>query len=910
LINGVPLRNFFQMWYGVRVRSILSLARYLFMRWLGIIVTIFLGIFATVVLVNQQPPAGFFVYQPQLEAKLETQIERLVRIYAADNNLPASDERVATFRAELRRENGLELPFLPRHLLWTFKAMGLNWGTVAESRYLPVYGQARFDLNADGAVLEAFPNTVLLVAAANLIIFLVGLPLSLYLARQYGGWLDRALSILAPLSAVPSWVYGIILVAIFAVELQWFPSSDMYDKLPPETSFGYLEVVARHMVLPVLAIVLSMLFQMVSTWRTFFVIHSQEDYVELARAKGLRAEVIERQYILKPTLPFVITNFSLALVSFWQMTMALEVVFRWPGIGFLYISRALPNFWGESYYPGELLIALNIVVVFAYLLGLVVFLLDIAYAVVDPRLHLMKAEQSAWEAGANSPLAWFWPWKRSRRVDQATPIAISTSLRAFFRELFQHLRSLRDLAREWLALFRVFWRELVRYPSALFGMALILLMVLGSVYAMVVYPYEKIGFAWDNDRLSGRSYIPRLAQPAWTNWFRPHDYLSIIRLDDTQPTVTRSERILENGWRDELITFSFDYSYGDLPQELFLYLDASYSEKMPYLSLTWITPDGRAIPLKGTTVPPSDSYDFEKFIPTKRLLAQDEAWQQWFELGRVNTTPPFHLLFVAPGVNQPIPQNGLYQLEASVLHFEPQSTLSAELVLLGHVHGAAGTDYLRRDLLVPLVWGMPFALVFGLLGATLTTLIAMLLAATGVWFGGWVDGLIQRLTEANMVLPILAISVLAYALFGIDIWVILAVIVLLNVFGSPAKTFRAAFLQVKEAPYIEAARAYGVSNLRMISHYLIPRILPVLVPQLVTLIPGFVFLEATLGLFNIKSLYPTWGRIIYQGLSNGALYGSRFWVLEPIALLLLTSLAFSMLGIALERVLNPRLLEK
>lgn len=86
--------------------------------------------------------------------------------------------------------------------------------------------------------------------------------------------------------------------------------------------------------------------------------------------------------------------------------------------------------------------------------------------------------------------------------------------------------------------------------------------------------------------------------------------------------------------------------------------------------------------------------------------------------------------------------------------------------------------------------------------------------------------------------------------------------------------------------------------------------MPILIPQLVTLIPSFVFLEATLGLFNIKSTYPTWGRIIYQGLSNGALYGSRFWVLEPIALLLLTGLAFSILGIALERILNPRLLDK
>jgi peptide/nickel transport system permease protein len=89
----------------------------------------------------------------------------------------------------------------------------------------------------------------------------------------------------------------------------------------------------------------------------------------------------------------------------------------------------------------------------------------------------------------------------------------------------------------------------------------------------------------------------------------------------------------------------------------------------------------------------------------------------------------------------------------------------------------------------------------------------------------------------------------------------------------------------------------------------VPRILPVLIPFLVMQIPTFIFLEATLGMFNIKSDYPSWGRIIYDGLSKGALYGSPFWVLEPIFLLLLTGLGFAMLGSALERILNPRIID-
>jgi peptide/nickel transport system permease protein len=131
--------------------------------------------------------------------------------------------------------------------------------------------------------------------------------------------------------------------------------------------------------------------------------------------------------------------------------------------------------------------------------------------------------------------------------------------------------------------------------------------------------------------------------------------------------------------------------------------------------------------------------------------------------------------------------------------------------------------------------------------------------------------------------------------------------VVLNIFGSPLKSFRAAFLQVRESPYVESAQAYGASTGRIITRYLIPRIIPVLIPQLVALTPGYVFLEATLGLFNINSVYPTWGKVIHDALRHGFSWGSRYWVLEPIALVLLTGFAFAMIGFALDQILNPKL---
>jgi peptide/nickel transport system permease protein len=253
---------------------------------------------------------------------------------------------------------------------------------------------------------------------------------------------------------------------------------------------------------------------------------------------------------------------------------------------------------------------------------------------------------------------------------------------------------------------------------------------------------------------------------------------------------------------------------------------------------------------------------------------------------------------------------GTYELQVDAYLFEEGADIEAELVVYGQVYGLAGTDHQRRDLMVGLLWGAPIALAFGLVGAVCTSIATMAIAATGVWFGGWVDGLIQRISDVDLMLPALPIAITVYLVYGKSVWAILGVMVLLSVFGSALKNYRAIFLQEKEAAYIEAARAYGASNRWIVSRYLVPRILPVLIPQLVILIPGYVFLEATLAFLGVSDVYlPTWGKIINDALTHNVFQGHYYWVLQPVALLLVTGLAFAMLGYALDSIFNPRLRE-
>jgi peptide/nickel transport system permease protein len=546
---------------------------------------------------------------------------------------------------------------------------------------------------------------------------------------------------------------------------------------------------------------------------------------------------------------------------------------------------------------------LSVVVIFAYILGFTVLVLDITYIAVDPRVRVNSDGQI--NTSTTPKFAWLRYIKRdrSRKHPGAKKVTFSSVLFAM-RNIRVKLCGIKAGLQRTMC-------EILHYPSAITGLVLISFLIIGSLYAVIAYPYFELGEEWHRTSLTGRFYIPKNVPAEWINLFRKKDYPTTILLRSRDGGLTKTTNHLKNGKKEILFSAPISYPFGDFPQDIILYIDTDYQEKAPHISISWITPDGREIHPKSPAIKSSSTYFFSEYIVLRSFLRNNKNWEKWFVTKGPKPTPPIYALFASPEADEPTAIPGTYQLKISALTFEDDTNVSIEFVLLGQVYGKAGTDYMRRDLLIPLLWGLPFALVFGLIGAVVTTLFAMTLAATGVWLGGGVDGLIQRLTEVNMILPILAIGVLIYYLYDVSLWVVMTIIISLNVFGAPTRAFRAAFLQEKQASYIEAARAYGASNIRIILIYMIPRIIPTLIPQLVALIPSLVFLEATLSILGVYDpRFPTWGRVIYDALEQKALWGgSYYWVLEPITLLLLTGLAFALLGFALERILNPRLQE-
>ncbi len=333
----------------------------------ALMVTVLIGVYLTIVVANM----GGQVDELR-EIQIRSDVSEAVR---ADPEIPAEERgEMVERRVQMERERlNLDQPFILRSVDYLRRAMLLDLGR-AEQMHSDLGSRQVYAI-----ITERLPATILLFGTANMLVFFASIFAALGLSRRYGSLTDRTVIGLAPSSAAPGWFYGIFLILVFAFIVPILPAGGMVAVPPPESPWAYALSVMRHMVLPVAAMFISSIFISIYSWRTFFLIHSSEDYVEMARAKGLPSGMIERRYILRPTLPPIITSFLLMLIGLWSGAIILEQVFNWPGLGTL-LFQAI----GHRDTP----VIIGGVVIFAYLLALTVFLLDFLYAILDPRVRV------------------------------------------------------------------------------------------------------------------------------------------------------------------------------------------------------------------------------------------------------------------------------------------------------------------------------------------------------------------------------------------------------------------------------------------------------------------------------------------------------------------------------------------
>ncbi len=237
----------------------------------------------------------------------------------------------------------------------------------------------------------------------------------------------------------------------------------------------------------------------------------------------------------------------------------------------------------------------------------------------------------------------------------------------------------------------------------------------------------------------------------------------------------------------------------------------------------------------------------------------------------------------------------------------PNSGLSAAgLPVSPGTHGfPLGTDNIGRDLLVRTLYGARISLFVGILTTAIATAAGVTMGLVAGYFGGWIDTLLARFIDAVLAFPVIVLAIAIAARFGPSLLLIIAIISFFS-WAAISRIVRGQTLSLKEKEYIEAARSLGAGPWRIMFLDILPNLLaPVLV--LATLaIPQAIVFEATLSYLGvgIQEPVPSWGNILSEA---QATYQVAWWyVVFPAVALLITTLAFNLLGDGIRDAMDPR----
>ncbi|BBO14146.1 MULTISPECIES: ABC transporter permease [Bradyrhizobium] len=264
--------------------------------------------------------------------------------------------------AALRRDMGLDQPLWWRYLSWLGHVLQGDLGRSFRT------GQTVLQ-----AVAERIPVSLQLMLMAEFIGLLIGVPVAIACAARAGGAFDRFMtgSAFAMLS-MPSFLVAILLIYLFAVELHWLPATGYV----PFTEAPLANL--RFFVLPALTLALAEWPGIMRVLRSDMIATLQEDYIALAKAKGLKPARILFVHALKPSSLTLVTVTGINIGRLLGGTLIVESIFALPGIGRLLVG---------AIYTRDLVILQGVVLLVACGFVIVNFIVDMLYAVLDPRIR-------------------------------------------------------------------------------------------------------------------------------------------------------------------------------------------------------------------------------------------------------------------------------------------------------------------------------------------------------------------------------------------------------------------------------------------------------------------------------------------------------------------------------------------
>ena len=276
--------------------------------------------------------------------------------------------------AQLRTDLGLDQPFFVQYWHFLINAVQGEFGL-----------SLRQGAKVSRLISERFPATLELALVAATMALVLGIPMGVYAALKRNSFLSHVFMTVSLIGvSLPTFLIGILLILVFAVQLGWFPSFGRGESVKIGWwSSGLMTLDGwHHIVLPAITLAVFQLTLVMRLVRSEMLEVLRTDYVKFARARGLSNRAIHFGHALKNTLVPVMTITGLQLGGLIAFAIITETVFQWPGMGLLFIQAVtfadIPVMAAYLCLIALIFVAINLVV-------------DLLYFVVDPRLRMSRA---------------------------------------------------------------------------------------------------------------------------------------------------------------------------------------------------------------------------------------------------------------------------------------------------------------------------------------------------------------------------------------------------------------------------------------------------------------------------------------------------------------------------------------
>jgi peptide/nickel transport system permease protein len=232
-----------------------------------------------------------------------------------------------------------------------------------------------------------------------------------------------------------------------------------------------------------------------------------------------------------------------------------------------------------------------------------------------------------------------------------------------------------------------------------------------------------------------------------------------------------------------------------------------------------------------------------------------------------------------------------------------------------------GTDELGRDVLNQTVHGARISLAIGLLATLVTVAIGAVVGIVAGFIGGWLDAILMRITDFFLVLPTFVLALILTPIirelvgsattevFGIRMTLIVIVIVIgITSWSSTARIIRSQTLSLRERAFVDRARSIGAGSGHIMRRHILPNVINLIVANAVLTFAGAVLTETTLSFVGLGDPFqPSWGQLLEAARASGAPgLGAWWYFVPPGVCIVLVVLAFTLVGSALDDLLNPK----